>query len=601
MSRRKRFEWGSMYMLTDQKEKVFNSEPAVYVGRKDSDKKRPTICAVCGQPLGSEGYTTFCMMGPGDRTMDVLIGNGCIRNRIVEEKLELKSDSPKESLELATIDFPSCGSWYGTFLHHSIAKPYVRNKKAAENWDESVLKLPGVRYILKIIDYLRDTGWKLDAEKYLKCGNIDLLAVHPEKGTYVFDWKSDLCYDNHNAYVRQVNTYMNELSETGYRKIRGYILWVKTETNERVPFIGSNDPDDQCEINLVAPSHAIRCTLLIDQNMEGIDNSKPIVGSSHHKIYGEEVSFFIKPEFFSRRGYEIHHLDADPCRAGEFKQTFDKSELAKGFYLNFICDYKRRAFTLKAFWTKVRPYQCRLEVRTEIYGMPYQFSICGVSKIDEETKDYVEFEVSEIKRWLWNSELKKAVLEDPDHIQTKTKWSSDELLNNMKIRLPIINEQTEFSMRVKAVQKKAPSPRPVSIFDDSNLGSDIPISDYTYTQKVENHNVPEEPDSDLEDFCLPQVDNASRHFTPGRIYKSGNRYYGVYKRNKSEKCGTCGTVDIAEVDIKGKKISDLCWRYIYRTKCHKEYIYGITDTKWKIYTADVLVGLSPSDMDRYGN
>ena len=384
MSRSRRFEWGWVYLLTDQKENVFDNEPAVFVGRKDSDKKRPTMCAVCGQPLGSEGYSSFCMMGPGDKTMDVLIGNGCIRNRIVEEKMDIRPGIPKESLKFATIDYPTCGRWYGTFLHHSIAKPYARNKKAAENWDESVLKLPGVRYIMKIIDYLRDTGWKLDAEKKLKCGNIDLLAVHPEKGTYVFDWKSDLCFDNHEAYIRQVNTYMNELAEISYKKIKGYILWVKTETKERVQFEGTNDPECQNEINLNPPSPPIRCTLLIDPNIEGIDNSKPMIGSSQHKIYGDEVSFFIKPEFFSRYGYEIHHLDADPYKKGEFKQVFDKSNLADGFYLKFICDYKRRTFSLTAFWTKVRPYKCVLEVHTEQFGSPYSFNISSESKIDEE-------------------------------------------------------------------------------------------------------------------------------------------------------------------------------------------------------------------------
>ena len=52
-------------------------------------------------------------------------------------------------------------------------------------------------------------------------------------------------------------------------------------------------------------------------------------------------------------------------------------------------------------------------------------------------------------------------------------------------------------------------------------------------------------------------------------------YVRTDQTDESDKSGTCGNVDMAEVDMNGKKISDLSWRYIYQTKYHKEYICGI--------------------------
>lgn len=47
MSRNRLFEFGRPYLLTDLKEGVFFNEPAICVGKKDSDMERPSLCAVC--------------------------------------------------------------------------------------------------------------------------------------------------------------------------------------------------------------------------------------------------------------------------------------------------------------------------------------------------------------------------------------------------------------------------------------------------------------------------------------------------------------------------------------------------------------------------
>ena len=96
-------------------------------------------------------------------------------------------------------------------------------------------------------------------------------------------------------------------------------------------------------------------------------------------------------------------------------------------------------------------------------------------------------------------------------------------------------------------------------------------------------------------------DPAELSFTPGRIYASGGRYYGIYKRTEAKKANTCGMVDVAEVDYSGRKISKLEWRHIYRTQRGKEYIYSPTNHEWIVYTTNVLVGLSPEGIERYGN
>lgn len=536
---KRRFDWGRPYLLTDLKEGVFRNELGVCVYKHDADKEHPNMCAVCGETLGSKDYYTFCLKIPGGGTKDMMIGTGCIRDRIRGEEADVEIGySPKETLDLATTEFPQSGRWYGTFLHHCIAKPYVRNKENAENWDETILKLPGVRYIMDTIDELRDSGWKLDAEMVLDCGNVDLLATHPEKGTIVFDWKSDLSFDNHEAYIKQINRYMAELYTAGWQKISGYILWVRDRKREYVPFKDVSEITGEIKPRQYVPSQRIKCTLTVD--MDGGEKicSKTITEYSHHRTYGDEVFFYIPPCDPWKYGYVFDSFEASPYREEDRPQWFNASDAEEGLRLNFMCSKKRHKFTLTARW-KERPVP----------------SIAA---------------------------------------RTYTPINTATSVKPPKIKKP--------NQEPKPEQKPSP-PQPA------------PGSWEAFYKSLEEHPLPVHKEEEttiepVEIICFPELtpypeitrtrDPAELSFTPSRIYASGGRYYGIYKRTEAKKANTCGMVDVAEVDYSGRKVSKLEWRHIYRTPRGKEYIYSPTNHEWKIYTSNVLSGLSPEGMDMYG-
>lgn len=536
---KRRFDWGRPYLLTDLKEGVFRNELGVCVYKHDADKEHPNMCAVCGETLGSKDYYTFCLKIPGGGTKDMMIGTGCIRDRIRGEEADVEIGySPKETLDLATTEFPQSGRWYGTFLHHCIAKPYVRNKENAENWDETILKLPGVRYIMDTIDELRDSGWKLDAEMVLDCGNVDLLATHPEKGTIVFDWKSDLSFDNHEAYIKQINRYMAELYTAGWQKISGYILWVRDRKREYVPFKDVSEITGEIKPRQYVPSQRIKCTLTVD--MDGGEKicSKTITEYSHHRTYGDEVFFYIPPCDPWKYGYVFDSFEASPYREEDRPQWFNASDAEEGLRLNFMCSKKRHKFTLTARW-KERPVP----------------SIAA---------------------------------------RTYTPINTATSVKPPKIKKP--------NQEPKPEQKPSPP-------------QTAPGSWEAFYKSLEEHPLPVHKEEEttiepVEIICFPELtpypeitrtrDPAELSFTPGRIYASGGRYYGIYKRTEAKKANTCGMVDVAEVDYSGRKVSKLEWRHIYRTPRGKEYIYSPTNHEWKIYTSNVLSGLSPEGMDMYG-
>ena len=536
---KRRFDWGRPYLLTDLKEGVFRNELGVCVYKHDADKEHPNMCAVCGETLGSKDYYTFCLKIPGGGTKDMMIGTGCIRDRIRGEEADVEIGySPKETLDLATTEFPQSGRWYGTFLHHCIAKPYVRNKENAENWDETILKLPGVRYIMDTIDELRDSGWKLDAEMVLDCGNVDLLATHPEKGTIVFDWKSDLSFDNHEAYIKQINRYMAELYTAGWQKISGYILWVRDRKREYVPFEDVPEITGEIKPRQYVPSQRIKCTLTVD--MDGGEKicSKTITEYSHHRTYGDEVFFYIPPCDPWKYGYVFDSFEASPYREEDRPQWFNASDAEEGLRLNFMCSKKRHKFTLTARW-KERPVP----------------SIAA---------------------------------------RTYTPINTATSVKPPKIKKP--------NQEPKPEQKPSPP-------------QTAPGSWEAFYKSLEEHPLPVHKEEEttiepVEIICFPELtpypeitrtrDPAELSFTPGRIYASGGRYYGIYKRTEAKKANTCGMVDVAEVDYSGRKVSKLEWRHIYRTPRGKEYIYSPTNHEWKIYTSNVLSGLSPEGMDMYG-
>ena len=526
-------------MLTDLKEGVFRDELAVCVYKHDADREHPNMCAVCGEALGAKNYYTFCLKIPGGGTRDMMIGTGCIRDRIRGREADVEVGySPKETLDLATTEFPQSGRWYGTFLHHCIAKPYVRNKEIAEKWDESILKLPGVRYIMETIDELRDEEWDLDAEMVLECGNIDLLATHPEKGTIVFDWKSDLSFDNHEAYIKQVNRYMAELYTAGWQKISGYILWVRDRRRENVPFKDVPEIVGEIKPRTYVPSQRIKCTLTVEMDGGEKIYSKTMTEYSHHRVYGDEVFFYIPPCEPWRWGYEFDSFEASPYKEGDHPQWFNGNDAEEGLRLNFMCTKNRHKFTLTAKW-KERP------APTMVLKSYFPISTETATKPAKKKKPTVKSK----------PECSKTPTQP-----TPGSWGA--YYQSLK----------EHPLPVCPEEEKTIEPAQEIIIPEP-----IPCSE-----------------------TVSSKDPAEWSFTSGRTYASGGRFFGIYKRSEARKANTSGMVNVAEVDFSGRMISKLELRHIYRTKGGKEYIHSPTDHEWKIYPSNVLADLSPEGMEIYG-
>ena len=597
MSYSRRFGWGVPYLLTDLKDGVFKDEPAVFIGKKDADMERPTMCAVCGEPLGSKDYCSFFLLGPNGRGIDMIIGNGCIRERIREEEMGDREANPRATLFKMVNKFPTSGRWYGTFLHHSIAKPYVRKKEIAEKWDESILKLPGVRYIMDTIDNLRKDGWKLDAEMVLECGNVDLLATHPDGRAIVFDWKSDCSFDNHDAYINQVNRYMGELYGAGMTNIMAYIVWIIEKRLEPVRFTGESI-DYSVDINHpYTPSLPMKCSLTIEMNGGEGPCKKRITEYSHHRPYGDEVSFFIPSFEPYMRGYDFKYFEASPYREGGRLQPFNMADVDEGFHVSFICSKKRHSFKLTANWEKRRPFECSLSGQSRKGGPDSFVWVHCNSVLGEDGIDYAEFKVSEINRKLHGKVINHATLiysEFPEG--TKTEWIEDELGEGMVLRIPCIDDNTNFHMAFET--KLLPKEEKKDNVTGAEPSYEPKLSSY-------NHSILAVPIADAGTISwhsytsVEEMDLAEYRFTPGRIYESGGKYYGVYRRMGSERYNTSGKVDVAEVDIGGRKISNLERRYVYLTPGGKEYIFALTNREWKIYTKNVLIGLSPEGIERY--
>ncbi len=622
MSQNRRFQKFSAYLITDMKDGVFVDEPAIYVGRRDSDMKRPTICAVCGEPLGSKGYPSFYLTGPTGRGKDMMIGNGCIRDRIRAKEVDGSSTAFMDKWNRMIARFPNSGRWYGTFLHHCIAKPYVRNKNSSKDWDESVLSLPGVRYIMGIIDDLRDKGWNLDAELVLECGNVDLLATHPDGRTIVYDWKSDLSFENHAAYLDQVNRYMAELTRAGIRNVMGYIVWVREKRLEPVLFTGVLDENDEKADLSYVPSLPIKCSLTIDMDGGSGIRQKRMTEYSHHRIYGDEVTFYIDSRKLSKIGYDFRYFEASSYREGEPLQPFNSTDAENGLHVSFICSKKRHSFQMKANWKRIRPFECILLVKEYDGHFTNAFFVRADSQIDDEGGDYVEFDVSEINRRMGDKVLEHAKLFAEDVPEgVKTEWSSEELRDGMTLRIPCFGENSRFEIDVKTSakpKKKKETPqsrkteqRPIISSDHQGdcaaSGIGVPPDDGgMHAVTSDDFSVLDLTDYPPLDIDLPSPntiideDYAGRTFTVGRIYESGGKYYGIFKREESERYNTCGRVAVAEVEFNGNRISQMAWRYVYTTYGGKEYIYGISNNKWKVYTKNVLSGITIEKTENNG-
>ena len=392
MSHESRFQIGRPYLLTDVKERAFDREPAVYVGRNDADMGRPSICAVCGEPLGAKGYASFLLMCPDGRGKDMMVGNGCLRDRIVAEEASTEGGTVMEAWERTVAEFPDCGRWYGTFLHNCIAKPYVRDRRAAEGWGEPVLGLPGVRFIMDTVDGLRDEGWTLEAERVVDSGRIDMLATHPDKGTMVLDWKSDKDLGGHDAYVEQVKGYMADLNKAGVPDISGCILWIDRGEREPVPFDGPQVVAKRRDARGDKVESRMRCTLWIDKDAYDGKRRKRVTMETSD-IRPELVTFHVPRCRPSRRFYEFSHFEAPPYKDGGAPQRFSKWDAYKGFYVSFVCSKKRHSFVMTAKW-KLDPTLYGLVVFREDDG--WWCGRIGFPEVEENGKDCAQLAVSSI-------------------------------------------------------------------------------------------------------------------------------------------------------------------------------------------------------------
>ncbi len=424
---RNRFEKGGVYLLTDRKGEAFEEEPAVYAGKHDSDMFHPSICAVCGDRLGGEGYHSFRLQGPDGLPMDMMIGEGCIRDRVEAVEADEQGGISEEDWQRVVAAFPNGGRWYGTFLHNCIAKPYIRDRKVAVGWGESVLGMPGVRFIMKTVDGLLDEGWALEAEKVVDSGRIDLLATHPERGTAVFDWKSDRAFGSCEAYVEQVKGYMAELNRMGMPSISGYILWITKEKKEYVPYDGHQTVIRNGRGGRNEATEKTRCTLRIDMNGgEGARKKNLTIETSDFRP--EFASFYVPPCKPSKHNHEFDCFEAPPCREGDRPQYFSREDAEKGFHVSFVCSKKRRSFVLTAKWKIIRPFVCSLKVTQKTDWGDMSFFVSSLSKIDENGEDYVEFDVSEINGRLYRGILAHAMLADCEMpAGTKCEWLSEDL------------------------------------------------------------------------------------------------------------------------------------------------------------------------------
>ncbi len=177
----------------------------------------------------------------------------------------------------------------------------------------------------------------------------------------------------------------------------------------------------------------------------------------------------------------------------------------------------------------------------------------------------------------------------------------------MKIRIPCPDDSCDFTLIVRsksATRSSSDNKKTGSVKKKKNKhknrSSDIFERDSSSLSPMfETSSFLEILDVEC-DPILESIINSTAHemvspqhsFTPGHIYVSGGRYHGIFKRMGSERYNTFGLVHVAEVDIHGKQMSKMERRYIYRTRGGKEYIYGLSDHRWKIYTDKVFLDTS---------
>ena len=203
-----------------------------------------------------------------------------------------------------------------------------------------------------------------------------------------------------------------------------------------------------------------RCTLRIDMNGgEGVRRKNLTIETPDFRP--EIATFYVKPSKPSKHNYEFDCFEAPPCREGDRPQYFSREDAEKGFHVSFVCSKKRRSFVLTAKWKIIRPFVCSLKVTQRTDWGDMSFLVSSFSKIDDNGEDYVEFDVSEINGRLYKGTIVHASLVDcVMPAGNRSEWSSEDLQEGMKMRMPCIGERSEFTILVetkaaKIVESKA--------------------------------------------------------------------------------------------------------------------------------------------------
>lgn len=597
----------------------------MYLGRFDSTNDVPSICAMCGEPLIGERYHLFRFGINSTEHHDMMFGHGCMKNRIIAFPLNLVSNSDENVWVQLYERFPNAGRWYGTFIHHHIAKPYSQNQSIKEKWSENLLELPGVRCIISTIDCLINEGYSLHAEMKLESGIADLVCIRDDS-IVVIDWKTDIDTENLETHKKQISNYMLDLcNDNRSTPVRGYICYIREGKAEPVHITSSEllglTPHENVDVNddgsIIEIGEPVECKLTID--MDGGEGVRRKIRKETETIkrYGTEVTFWVRAYNPYKEGYEFQCFKCDPYRAGQCERYFYMEDLKKAIPISFITGKRRHTFRMKAVWKKVRStYCCYLKVPITDKINETLFS---KSCIEDET-DSVNFSINDILSICLNSDVEclTVVSENPSDNMI-LKWTSDELKELEYITIPCSEDNNSFRANVLFLKKRdiqSDSTKKVNTSDKKQKGTwteyyekigknietpkkSIPCS-LIDTRVVGSSVFPigrmfpsDTADTPQELSMFPPScvgvshDSCLNGFMVDKIYYSGkNRYRIINREEHSHKSGAHARVQVIKINYYGNPVSEPRWMNVYRTPVkHTEMIYDPMDKNVKVYAS----------------
>lgn len=355
-----RFVKGKCYLLSDVAGDSLKNEPAMYLGTMDASSDMISVCIICGKPLIRQSYPVFRLGIKGAKYVDAMVGHDCIVDRVESKPIETP---PGVSMKNSFLDilskYPDSGSWYGTFFHMRIAKRYVEDAKIREKWSPAIMSLPGVRFAIDKIDWLRSQGYTLYAEVATHGKRADLYGQHPDNHGIVMDWKTDSNHDKHAEYAEQVGEYIRFLSEDhGYIPVTGYVAYVFEGELVKIGTVCEKGEEKDANEGNILPSGSHRgsrkwrCDLSIDAN-----GGKGLVcgtyAYSEKTSWGRQVMFQLPPMSPTKKGLMFAGLQCPPFSENETEmRVIDACDVATGVTIGFAVNPDRRKFKARALWMK---------------------------------------------------------------------------------------------------------------------------------------------------------------------------------------------------------------------------------------------------------